>query len=102
MSLGFNSLSPNNRNCFQFLILSVESGKNWKVFDFCNMFLQTANELEEATSDILQRLRKENVVYAEIRFCPTLHTLESLTSEEAIEAVLKGDLFYFEKYKTLW
>ena len=72
----------------------VEDGKNWKVFDFCNMFLQTADELEEATSDILQRLRKENVVYAEIRFCPTLHTLETLTSEEALQTVLKGNSIY--------
>ena len=54
------------------------------------MFLQTAKELEEATSDLLQRLRKENVTYAEIRFCPQLHTLESLTSEEALLAVIKG------------
>ena len=76
----------------------VDDGKNWKVFDFCNMFLQTANELEEATSDLLQRLRMENVTYAEIRFCPQLHTLESLTSEEALLAVIKGifnpKLFY--------
>ena len=68
----------------------VDDGKNWKVFDFCNMFLQTAKELEEATSDLLQRLRMENVTYAEIRFCPQLHTLESLTSEEALLAVIKG------------
>ena len=57
------------------------------------MFLQTTCELEEATVDILQRLRKENVVYAEIRFCPTLHTLESLTSEEALKAVMKGKVY---------
>ena len=57
------------------------------------MFLQTAVELEEATVDLLQRLRKENVVYAEIRFCPTLHTLESLTSEEALQAVMKGTIW---------
>ena len=71
----------------------MEKGKNWKVFDFCNMFLQTTCELEEATVDILQRLRKENVVYAEIRFCPTLHTLESLTSEEALNAVMRGKAY---------
>jgi len=68
----------------------VEKGKNWKVFDFCNMFLQTYSELEEATVDLLQRLRKENVFYAEIRFCPSLHTLESLSSEEALHAVMKA------------
>ena len=71
-------------------VYRVDDGKNWKVFDFCNMFLQTAKELEEATSDLLERLRKENVTYAEIRFCPQLHTLESLTSEEALLAVIKG------------
>ena len=54
------------------------------------MFLQTYSELEEATVDLLQRLRKENVFYAEIRFCPSLHTLESLSSEEALHAVMKG------------
>ena len=54
------------------------------------MFLQTYSELEDATVDIIQRLRKENVFYAEIRFCPTLHTLESLSSEEALQAVMKG------------
>ena len=56
------------------------------------MFLQTAKEIEEGTADILQRLRKENVLYAEIRFCPSLHTLESLTCEEALKAVLKGKI----------
>ena len=66
------------------------------------MFLQTANELEEATSDLLERLRMENVTYADIRFCPQLHTLESLTSEEALLAVIKGifspKLFYVHIY----
>ena len=68
----------------------AEVGKNWKVFDFCNMFLQTANEIMEATSELVQRLREENVVYAEVRFCPELHAIESLTSEEAVNAVIKG------------
>lgn len=54
------------------------------------MFLQTANELIEAASDLIQRLRRENVVYAEIRFCPELHTMESLTLEEAVNAVIQG------------
>ena len=58
------------------------------------MFLQTEDELIEATSDLLRRLRNENVVYAEIRFCPELHTNESLTSEEAVQAVLKGNTYF--------
>ena len=49
------------------------------MFDFCNQFLQTSAELREATLDLLDRLAEENVVYAEIRFCPDLHTSEGLT-----------------------
>ena len=67
-----------------------KKGKNWPVYDFCNQFLQTSQELTTATKDLLSRLASENVRYAEIRFCPELHTLESLTSEEAVEAVLHG------------
>ena len=81
-----------------FFYFRVDKGKNWKVFDFCNMFLQTFSELEEATVDLLQRLRKENVFYAEIRFCPSLHTLESLSSEDALLAVMKGKNLAFQSF----
>ncbi len=37
-------------------------------------WVQTAEELEEAALDLLRRLASEGVVYAEIRFCPVLHT----------------------------
>ena len=60
------------------------------MFDFCNKFLQTKEELSEATSDLLIRLTKENVWYAEVRFCPTLHTMEGLTEDQAVQAVLEG------------
>merc|ERR1712183_960412 len=30
----------------------AEKGGNWPVFDFCNQFLQTKFELEEATADL--------------------------------------------------
>lgn len=67
-----------------------KKGKNWPVFDFCNQFLQTSEELTVATTDLLSRLAIENVRYAEIRFCPELHTLEGLSCEQAVEAVLCG------------
>ena len=60
------------------------------MFDFCNKFLQTKEELSDATSDLLIRLTKENVWYAEVRFCPTLHTMEGLTEDQAVQAVLEG------------
>ncbi len=75
----------------------VEEGGNWFAFDFCNRFLQTESSVSAAVADLLERLRRWNVDYAEVRFCPELHTEAGiLTSEEAVKAVLKGDvLFYF-------
>ena len=60
------------------------------MFDFCNQFLQTSQELTEATLDLLTRLAEDGVIYAEVRFCPDLHTLEGLTREQAVEAVIAG------------
>ena len=69
----------------------VEEGGNWFAFDFCNKFLQTESSVSAAVADLLERLHRWNVDYAEVRFCPELHTEAGiLTSEEAVEAVLKG------------
>jgi adenosine deaminase len=45
----------------------------------CNNLLlkknnQRPDELRLATLDLLKRLASQHVVYAEIRFCPALHT----------------------------
>ena len=70
---------------------AVGDGQNWSVFDFCNQFLQTAEGLEEAVVDLLGRLDKWNVIYTEIRFCPTLHTNKGLTGDQVVEAVIRGN-----------
>lgn len=70
---------------------AVGSGKNWSVFDFCNQFLQTEDAIAEAVSDLCSRLRNHhNVRYAEIRFCPALHTTEGLSEERVVEAAIRG------------
>ena len=68
----------------------ADKGGNWPVFDFCNQFLQTELELREATLDLLERLAKDGVIYAEIRFCPSLHTMEGLTEDQVVRAVIEG------------
>ena len=68
---------------------------NWNVFDFCNGFLQTEDAISESVVDLCERLAKWNVWYAEIRFCPTLHTLKGLSEEQVIEAAIKGHKIAF-------
>ena len=58
---------------------------------FCDQFLQTEGAISEAVSDLCSRLRNEhNVRYAEIRFCPALHTTKGLSEENVVEAAIRG------------
>ena len=58
---------------------------NWRAFNFCNKFLQTKEDLVEATFDILCRSSVEhNINYLEIRFAPILHKLEGLKEREIV------------------
>ncbi len=68
----------------------VSSSSNWSNFDFCNQFLQTSDELRGATFSLCETLIADNVVLAEIRFCPELHTNENLTANDAVDAVVSG------------
>ena len=68
----------------------MQKNKNWGIFDFCNQFLQTEDQLFTATLDLCHRLGSKNVIYAEIRFCPDLHIVKGLTPEQALLAVIKG------------
>lgn len=56
--------------------------------------MQTKEQLRLVTLDLLQQLKADNVIYAEIRFAPLLHTEKGLTPEEIVqtvnEAVTKG------------
>jgi adenosine deaminase len=67
------------------------AGGNWNAFDFCNRFLQTVDELSDATAELARSLHiQHNVWVCEIRFCPALHTLEALNEEMAVAAVVSG------------
>ncbi len=69
---------------------SVLPTANWPAFDFCNQFLQTEDELKEATFSLCRALSNENVVVVEIRFCPQLHVLEGMTVNDAVSAAISG------------
>lgn len=64
--------------------------------DFLNCFsfplslLQTRECICEAVFMEQEEMKKEGVIYAEIRFAPQLHTKKGLSQREVIEAALKG------------
>lgn len=59
-------------------------------FDFPISLMQTKENLKLIAKELANRLEKQNVIYAEIRFAPMFHTKEGLTYEEIINAVLEG------------
>ena len=61
-----------------------------KRFDFINLYLQTKENLELASFSLGKELEKENVIYAEVRFAPLLHTKGGLTPREVIDAIKSG------------
>ena len=61
-----------------------------KCFDLPLSLLQTEEALEEAVYLILSEMRKDGVIYAEIRFAPQFHTQKGMTQETAIQSALRG------------
>ena len=59
-------------------------------FDLPLLVLQTADSLDNAVYDLLNRLSLQGLTHAEIRFAPQLHCQKGLSQEEVIEATLQG------------
>lgn len=59
-------------------------------FELPGACLRDAEGLSEAGYDVLRTMSRENVVYAEIRFAPLLHTNPDFSVTEVIEALLRG------------
>ena len=49
--------------------------------------MQTKKQLELVTSDLFKQLKKDNVIYAEIRFAPLLHLKGGLSSTEVVKII---------------
>lgn len=59
-------------------------------FNLANEIMQSQENLTRIAKELVEDLKNDNVIYAEIRFAPLLHTKKGLTGEEVIEAVLLG------------
>lgn len=49
--------------------------------------MQTKEQLQLVTLDLMEQLKADNVIYAEIRFAPLLHTAKGLTAFEVVETI---------------
>lgn len=61
-----------------------------KKFDVPISIMQTKDNLERISRELALDLKKDNIIYAEIRFAPIFHTKKGLSLEEVVESVLKG------------
>jgi adenosine deaminase len=52
--------------------------------------MQTSEQLCLVTLDLMQQLKADNVLYAEIRFAPLLHIGKGMQSNEVVQAVLNA------------
>lgn len=52
--------------------------------------LQTKEILKRVTKELIEDLIEDNIIYAEIRFAPLLHTKKGLSINEVIETVLEN------------
>ncbi len=61
-----------------------------KCFSLPLSLLQTKEGLSQAVYLVLEHIRMQNVIYAEIRFAPQLHTQKGMSQEDAVVAALEG------------
>ncbi|QAV24585.1 adenosine deaminase [Proteus hauseri] len=52
--------------------------------------LQTKTAITLAVNDLFHQIKADNVIYAELRFAPLLHTKNGLTAKEVVEIVINA------------
>lgn len=61
-----------------------------KKFDIPISIMQTKETIKRISYELALDLKKDNVVYAEIRFAPILHIKKGLSLDEIVDSVLEG------------
>ena len=59
-------------------------------FDLPIQVMQKKENLKRVTRELLEDLKEDYVIYAELRFAPQFHTKEGLNQEEVVEYVLSA------------
>lgn len=61
-----------------------------KCFELPLTLMQTREGIREAVRLVQENIKKQGVIYAELRFAPQLHCKNGLTQRQVIEAALEG------------
>lgn len=84
------SVGPDCHNLNEFL----------EKFPFVTKLMQSQRDLKLIVFDLLKELKKQGLVYVEIRFAPQLHTEHGLSQQEVVAAARAGiDQFLFWQKK---
>lgn len=59
-------------------------------FSLANDVMQSKDNISRITKELITKLKDDNVIYAEVRFCPLFHLKEGLTKEEVVETVISS------------
>ncbi len=59
-------------------------------FEYPLTLLQTGEALSFAVYKLIEELKSEGIIYAEIRFAPQLHTRKGLSQQEIVETACEG------------
>ena len=59
-------------------------------FNYPEKILQTKENLERVAYELAVDLKKDNVIYAEVRFAPLKHINEGLSLDDVVLSILRG------------
>lgn len=62
----------------------------FKRFDVPLAIMQREDDIHDCCYELLKEISRDNVIYAELRFAPQLHTRDGLTQDEALRAAIRG------------
>ena len=61
-----------------------------KCFEFPLRLLQTKESISKAVYNLLEELKANDLIYAEVRFAPQLHTRMGLSQDDVVTAAIEG------------
>ena len=73
-----------------------------KKFDLPLQVLQTEENIERSTYELFEDLSKEGVLYAEVRFAPSLHTKQGLDYSNIVQAAIRGMEKAKKEFRNFW